>query len=128
MDIPHDLRNGDFEETMNLLTCIMDQEGTMAIEFSFVVLLNACAGIAALRHGDLLQARVEKLGFKNRVIVGNGLINILGKQIAETMDPCDMGTYALLLNIYAKACIWDGVTTIRKMMREIYVKKQARVS
>ncbi|KEH25501.1 PPR superfamily protein, putative [Medicago truncatula] len=76
MDIPHDLRNGDFEETMNLLTCIMDQEGTMAIEFSFVVLLNACAGIAALRHGDLLQARVEKLGFKNRVIVGNGLEHI----------------------------------------------------
>lgn len=78
MDIPHDLRNGDFEETMNLLTCI-DQEGTMAIEFSFVVLLNACAGIAALRHGDLLQARVEKLVFKNRVIVGNGLINMYSK-------------------------------------------------
>jgi pentatricopeptide repeat protein len=266
------LQNGDFEETLNLLTC-MDQEGTMANEFTFAVLLNACAGIAALKHGDILHARVEKLGFKNRVIVGNGLINMysksgsidssynvffdmmhrdiitwnamicgysqhglgkqallvfqdmvstgecpnhvtfvgvlsacahlalvkeglyylnqrmkhfkvepglehytcvvavlcraglleeaenymkttqvkwdvvawrvllnacnvhrnysLGKRIAETilqMDPRDVGTYTLLSNMYAKARSWDGVTTIRKMMRERNVKKEPGVS
>ncbi|WJX75229.1 hypothetical protein P8452_58780 [Trifolium repens] len=266
------LQNGDFEETLNLLTC-MDQEGTMANEFTFAVLLNACAGIATLKHGDILHARVEKLGFKNRVIVGNGLINMysksgsidssynvffdmmhrdiitwnamicgysqhglgkqallvfqdmvstgecpnhvtfvgvlsacahlalvkegfyylnqlmkhfkvepglehytcvvavlcqaglleeaenfmkttqvkwdvvawrvllnacnvhrnysLGKRIAETilqMDPRDVGTYTLLSNMYAKARSWDGVTTIRKMMRERNVKKEPGVS
>ncbi|MCI13726.1 pentatricopeptide repeat-containing protein, partial [Trifolium medium] len=72
------LQNGDFEETLNLLTC-MDQEGTMANEFTFAVLLNACAGIAALKHGDILHGRVEKLGFKNRVVVGNALINMYSK-------------------------------------------------
>jgi pentatricopeptide repeat protein len=266
------LQNGDFEETLNLLTC-MDQEGIMANEFTFAVLLNACAGIAVLKHGDILHARVEKLGFKNRVIVGNGLINMysksgsidssynvffdmmhrdiitwnamicgysqhglgkqallvfqdmvstgecpnhvtfvgvlsacahlalvkegfyyldqlmkhfkvepglehytcvvavlcqaglleeaenfmkttqvkwdvvawrvllnacnvhrnysLGKRIAETilqMDPRDVGTYTLLSNMYAKARSWDGVTTIRKMMRERNVKKEPGVS
>jgi pentatricopeptide repeat protein len=266
------LQNGDFEETLNLLTC-MDQEGTMANEFTFAVLLNACAGIATLKHGDILHARVEKLGFKNRVIVGNGLINMysksgsidssynvffdmmhrdiitwnamicgysqhglgkqallvfqdmvstgecpnhvtfvgvlsacahlalvkegfyylnqlmkhfkvepglehytcvvavlcqaglleeadnfmkttqvkwdvvawrvllnacnvhrnysLGKRIAETilqMDPRDVGTYTLLSNMYAKARSWDGVTTIRKMMRERNLKKEPGVS
>jgi pentatricopeptide repeat protein len=266
------LQNGDFEETLNLFTC-MDQEGIMANEFTFAVLLNACAGIAALKHGDILHARVEKLGFKNRVIVGNGLINMysksgsidssynvffdmmhrdiitwnamicgysqhglgkqallvfqdmvstgecpnhvtfvgvlsacahlalvkegfyylnqlmkhfkvepglehytcvvavlcraglleeaenymkttqvkwdvvawrvllnacnvhrnysLGKRIAETilqMDPRDVGTYTLLSNMYAKARSWDGVTTIRKMMRERNLKKEPGVS
>ncbi|PNX82106.1 pentatricopeptide repeat-containing protein at5g39680-like protein [Trifolium pratense] len=266
------LQNGDFEETLNLLTC-MDQEGTMPNEFTFAVLLNACAGIAALKHGDILHGRVEKLGFKNHVIVGNALINMysksgsidssynvffdmmhrniitwnamicgysqhglgkqallvfqdmvstgecpnhvtfvgvlsacahlalvkegfyylnqlmkhfkiepglehytcvvavlcraglleeaenfmkttqvkwdvvswrvllnacnvhrnysLGKQIAETilqMDPRDVGTYTLLSNMYAKARSWDGVTTIRKLMRERNVKKEPGVS
>ncbi|MCI38504.1 pentatricopeptide repeat-containing protein, partial [Trifolium medium] len=72
------LQNGDFEETLNLLTC-MNQEGTMANKFTFAVLLNACAGIAALKHGDILHARVEKLGFKNCVIVGNALIDMYSK-------------------------------------------------
>jgi len=72
------LQNGEFEETLNLLTC-MDREGTVPNEFTFAVLLNACAGMAALRHGDLLHARVEKLGIKNRVIVGNALINMYSK-------------------------------------------------
>ncbi|MCI10816.1 pentatricopeptide repeat-containing protein, partial [Trifolium medium] len=71
-------QNGDFEETLNLLTC-MDQEGTMANEITFEVLLKACAGIAALKHGDIFHGRVEKLGFKNCVIVGNALINMYSK-------------------------------------------------
>lgn len=267
------LQNGDFEETLDLLTC-MDREGTMANEFTFAVLLNACAGIAALRQGDLLHARIEKLGFKNRLIIGNALINMysksgsidyssdvfdemtyrdiitwnamicgysqhglgkqallvfqdmvctgecpnyvtfvgvlsacahlslvkegfyylnqlmkhfkiepglehytcqvavlcraglledaenfmlttthvkwdvvawrvllnacnvhrnysLGKRIAETilrMNPRDVGTYTLLSNMYAKARSWDGVTKIRKMMRERNVKKEPGVS
>lgn len=267
------LQNGDFEESLNLLTC-MDREGTvMANEYTFAVLLNACAGIAALGHGDLLHARVEKLGFKNHVIVRNALINMysksgsigssydvffdmkkrdiitwnamicgyshhglgkqallvfqdmvsagecpnhvtfvgvlsacahlalvqqgfyylnqvmerfkiepglehytcmvallcraglleeaenfmkttqvkwdvvawrvllnacnvrrnysLGNRIAETilqMDPRDVGTYTLLSNMYAKASSWDGVSTIRKMMRERNVKKEPGVS
>lgn len=72
------LQNGYFEETLNLFTC-MDQEDTLPNEYTFAVLLNACAGIAALRHGDLLHARVEKLGFKNHVIVRNALINMYSK-------------------------------------------------
>ncbi|GAU14148.1 hypothetical protein TSUD_169730 [Trifolium subterraneum] len=241
------LQNGDFEETLNLLTC-MDQEGTMANEFIFQALLNSCAGIAALKHGDIFHGRVEKLGFKNHVIVGNALINMysksgcigssynvffnmmhrdiitwndmicgysqhgLGKQallvfqdmvstrecpshvtfvgvlsacthladveegfyylkqmkhfkiesglehytcvvkvlcraglledaenfmkttqvkwdvVAWRIDPRDVGTCTLLSNMNAKAGNWDGVTTIRKMMRERNVKKEPRVS
>jgi hypothetical protein len=55
----------------------------------------------------------------------------MGKRIAETilqMNPCDVGTYTLLSNMYAKARSWDGVTTIRKMMRERNLKKEPGVS
>ncbi|KAG5008071.1 hypothetical protein JHK85_026613 [Glycine max] len=117
------LQNGYFEESLNLFTC-MDREG-----------------IAALRHGDLLHARVEKLGFKNHVIVKwdvvawRTLLNAchvhrnydLGRRIAESvlqMDPHDVGTYTLLSNMYAKARRWDGVVTIRKLMRERNIKKE----
>lgn len=266
------LQNGYFEESLNLFTC-MDREGTLPNEYTFAVLLNACAGIAALRHGDLLHARVEKLGFKNHVIVRNALINMysksgsidssynvftdmiyrdiitwnamicgyshhglgkqalqvfqdmvsaeecpnyvtfigvlsayshlglvkegfyylnhlmrnfkiepglehytcmvallsraglldeaenfmkttqvkwdvvawrtllnachvhrnydLGRRIAESvlqMDPHDVGTYTLLSNMYAKARRWDGVVTIRKLMRERNIKKEPGAS
>lgn len=266
------LQNGYFEESLNLFTC-MDRDGTPPNEYTFAVLLNACASIAALRHGDLLHARVEKLGFKDYVIVTNALINMysksgsidssynafsdmihrdiitwnamicgyshhglgkqalqvfqdmmsarecpnyvtfigvlsacahlglvkegfyylnqlmknfkiepglehytcmiallcrvgmlddaekfmkttqvkwdvvawrtllnachvhrnyaLGRRIAESvlqMDPSDVGTYTLLSNMYAKARRWDGVVTIRKLMRERSIKKEPGVS
>ena len=72
------LQNGYFEETLNLFTR-MDQEDTLPNEYTFAVLINACAGIAALGHGDLLHARVEKLGFKNHIIVRIALINMYSK-------------------------------------------------
>ncbi|XP_027351914.1 pentatricopeptide repeat-containing protein At5g39680 [Abrus precatorius] len=72
------LQNGYFEETLNLFAC-MDGDDTLPNEYTVAVLFNACAGIAALKHGDLLHARVEKLGFKNHVIVGNALINMYSK-------------------------------------------------
>lgn len=72
------LQNRYFEETLDLLTC-MDQEDTLPNECTFKVLLGACAGIALLKHGDLLHARLEKLGFKNYVIVNNALINMYSK-------------------------------------------------
>lgn len=266
------LQNGYFEESLNLFTC-MDRDGIPPNEYTFAVLLNACAGIAALRHGDLLHSRVEKLGFKDHVIVRNALINMysksgsidssynvfidmkcrdiitwnalicgyshhglgkqalqvfqdmvsagecpnyvtfigvlsacahlglvkegfyylnqlmksfkiepglehytcmvallskvglldeaenfmkttqvkwdvvawrtllnachvhrnygLGRQIAESvlqMDPHDVGTYTLLSNMYAKARRWDGVVTIRKLMRERNIKKEPGAS
>ncbi|KAL1329894.1 hypothetical protein HN51_047075 [Arachis hypogaea] len=72
------LQNGYFEETLNLFTS-MDREDTPPNEFTFAVLINACAGIAALGHGDLLHAQVEKFGFKNHIIVRNALINMYSK-------------------------------------------------
>ncbi|MED6170421.1 hypothetical protein PIB30_030727 [Stylosanthes scabra] len=71
-------QNGYFEETLNLFTG-MDREETLPNECTFTVLINACAGIAALGHGDVLHAQVEKFGFKNHINVRNALINMYSK-------------------------------------------------
>ncbi|KAK2994617.1 hypothetical protein RJ640_025671 [Escallonia rubra] len=56
---------------------------------------------------------------------------VLGKQVAEIvlhMDPDDVGTYTLLSNMHAKAKSWDGVATIRKLMRRRDIKKEPGLS
>ncbi|KAI4381559.1 hypothetical protein MLD38_007620 [Melastoma candidum] len=54
-----------------------------------------------------------------------------GQRIAEIvlgMYPNDVGTYTLLSNLYAKARRWDGVVTIRKLLRERSIKKEPGAS
>ena len=72
------LQNGHFEETLNLFTK-MELEDTRPNEFTFAVLLNACASLVALAYGDLLHGRIVMSGFKNHLIVGNALINMYSK-------------------------------------------------
>eukprot|EP00257_Ricinus_communis_P021656 XP_015581191.1 pentatricopeptide repeat-containing protein At5g39680 isoform X2 [Ricinus communis] len=240
--------NGCFEKALNLFAK-MQFEDTRANEITFAVLLNASAGLSALRHGHLLHACIEKSGFKDHIIVGNALINMyakggiiksayiifsdminrdvitwnamicgyshhglgilsacshlgmvqegfyylnylmkqnaiepglehytcilgllsragrlddawnfmksipvqwdavawrtllnachvhqnydLGMRVAELvlqMDSNDVGTYILLSNMYAKTKRWDGVVKMRKLMRDINIKKEPGVS
>lgn len=71
-------QNGFFEEALNLLP-EMENECVPANDYTFVVLLNCCAALSALRHGYLLHALVQKSGFKNHTNVGNALINMYSK-------------------------------------------------
>ncbi|KAL6960779.1 hypothetical protein U1Q18_038542 [Sarracenia purpurea var. burkii] len=72
------LQNGCFEEAL-ILFFHMELECVMPNEYTFAVLLNSCAGLTALGHGNSVHARVEKSGFKHHVIVGNALINMYAK-------------------------------------------------
>ncbi|KAF5958553.1 hypothetical protein HYC85_005778 [Camellia sinensis] len=72
------LQNGCFEEALKLFFH-MEFEGIMPNEYTFAVLLNSCAGLSALGHGNSVHARAVKSGFKNHVIVGNALINMYAK-------------------------------------------------
>ncbi|KAK6928173.1 Pentatricopeptide repeat [Dillenia turbinata] len=72
------LQNACFEEAINLL-CEMDASDIQPNDYTLAVLLNCCAGLSALKHGELLHARAEKMGFRNHVIVANALINMYAK-------------------------------------------------
>ncbi|KAJ6290323.1 hypothetical protein OIU78_026114 [Salix suchowensis] len=60
-------QNGCFEEALNLFSK-MEQENVKSNEFTHAVLLNACAGLSALRNGSLLHGHSEKSGFKHHVM------------------------------------------------------------
>ncbi|KAF5182333.1 Pentatricopeptide repeat-containing protein [Thalictrum thalictroides] len=71
-------QNGCFEEALNLCP-EMVLEGVQPNEYSYAVMINSCAGLSALRHGDMLNAHALKAGFKNYLIVANALINMYSK-------------------------------------------------
>eukprot|EP01018_Ginkgo_biloba_P022487 Gb_36081 [translate_table: standard] len=51
----------------------------------------------------------------------------LGKHVAERifeLEPQKAGTYVTLSNIYANAGMWDNVAKVRKMMKDVGVKKE----
>jgi hypothetical protein len=55
----------------------------------------------------------------------------LGSRVAEQilqLKPNDVGTYVLLSNMYAKANRWDGVVKVRKLMKNMGVRKEPGVS
>ncbi|KAI9100310.1 hypothetical protein K1719_024528 [Acacia pycnantha] len=93
------LQNGHFEETLNLFR-IMDCKDAAPNECTFSVLLNACAGLALLSHGDTLHARVEKAGFKNHLTVTNALINMYSKT----------GSIDSAYNVFSNMVYRDGIT------------------
>ncbi|KAI8533993.1 hypothetical protein RHMOL_Rhmol10G0054400 [Rhododendron molle] len=67
-----------FEEVLKLFP-YMEHEGVMPNEFTFAVLLNSCASLSALGHGNSVHTRAVKSGFKHHVTVGNSLINLYTK-------------------------------------------------
>jgi pentatricopeptide repeat protein len=55
----------------------------------------------------------------------------LGYRVAEQilqLKPNDVGTYVLLSSMYAKANRWDGVVKVRKLMKNMGVRKEPGVS
>lgn len=72
------LQNGCFEEALKLFL-EMELEGIVPNEYTFAVLLNACAGLSALGYGNSLHAQAKKSGFRGHLIVGNALINMYSK-------------------------------------------------
>lgn len=76
--ITANFQNSCFEEALNLFAK-MKLQGAKPNEITFAVLLNASAGLSALRNGHLLHACIEKSGFKDHIVVGNALINMYAK-------------------------------------------------
>ncbi|KAI3873302.1 hypothetical protein MKX03_000949 [Papaver bracteatum] len=63
-------QNGCFEDAL-ILFLKMELAGVLPNEFTFAVMLNCCAGLSALRSGDLFNSRAEKffldMGNRNNV-------------------------------------------------------------
>ncbi|KAJ7527991.1 hypothetical protein O6H91_16G079700 [Diphasiastrum complanatum] len=57
----------------------MKQEGVQPDNVTFVLLLKACASLAALEQGKQLHSEIIKRGFQSDVVVGNTLVDMYAK-------------------------------------------------
>ncbi|KAK8945134.1 Pentatricopeptide repeat-containing protein [Platanthera zijinensis] len=67
-----------FEETLKLFVEML-ADGVQPTEFTYAVVLSACASLAALSNGNLLNAHALKLGYNAHLTVGSALINMYSK-------------------------------------------------
>ncbi|KAJ7298413.1 hypothetical protein O6H91_Y582700 [Diphasiastrum complanatum] len=70
--------SGEVEEAINLFQQ-MQETGLASDKVLFVVVLKACASLAALEQGKQLQSEIIKRGFQSDVIVGSTLVNMYAK-------------------------------------------------
>jgi pentatricopeptide repeat protein len=72
------MKEGQPEKTMQLFQQ-MQQEGISPNEFTFVPVINACAGLGALEDGRLVHEQLIQSGCKFDVFVGNSLVDMYAK-------------------------------------------------
>ncbi|KAJ7551523.1 hypothetical protein O6H91_06G018700 [Diphasiastrum complanatum] len=97
------------EEAMNLFQQ-MQKAGIAPDKVAFVVVLKACARIAALEHGKQLHSDIIKSGFESEVVIGNALIDMYAKcgcleqasQVFNNMCERDVVSWTAMITGYAK--------------------------
>ncbi|CAM8906084.1 unnamed protein product [Rhodiola kirilowii] len=96
-----------FEESLNLLIDMLAEE-ILPNEYTFAVLLNSCASLSSIGHGDALHALIEKSGYNDDVSIGNTLIYMYSKSgdiesAAKTfagMSKMDVVTWNMMITGY----------------------------
>ncbi|KAJ7551491.1 hypothetical protein O6H91_06G017400 [Diphasiastrum complanatum] len=103
----------------------MRQEDLQPNYVTYVVLLNACASIAALEQGKQLHAHIIKSGFDLDVVLGNTLVNFYTKcgsiehalQVFNDMHERDVVSWNAMIAGYAKQGLGKEVLTLLEQMQ-----------
>ncbi|KAJ7297813.1 hypothetical protein O6H91_Y035300 [Diphasiastrum complanatum] len=88
----------------------MKEEGVQPDNVTYVVLLKACASIAALEQGKKLHSDIIKSGFESDVIVGSTLVDMYAKcgriedarQVFNNMHEQDLVSWTAIIAGYAQ--------------------------
>ncbi|CAM6004365.1 unnamed protein product, partial [Sphagnum balticum] len=101
---------GEYEKTMELFKQ-MQKRGMRPDRFTFVPVLNACAGLRALEEGRRAHQLIMQTGCEADVFVGNSLIDMYAKcgsmeeasrLIMQTGCEADVFVGSSLIDMYAK--------------------------
>ncbi|XP_058074751.1 pentatricopeptide repeat-containing protein At4g39530-like [Magnolia sinica] len=115
-------RDGAFE-----LFELMKQEEVNRDYFSYVGILSACAGSAALMQGMCIHAHIVRSGLESDVSVGNSLVDMYAKcgsirdssKVFDTMVIRDVVSWNAMVSGYAQhGCANKALELFEQMQRE----------
>ncbi|KAJ7541471.1 hypothetical protein O6H91_10G061300 [Diphasiastrum complanatum] len=104
----------------------MIQEGVQTNNFTFVLLLKACASIAALEHGKQLHAQIIKSGFASDVIVGSALVDMYAKcgcledarEVFDNIIERDLGLWNAVIAGYVQQGLQKEALALYEQMKQ----------
>ncbi|KAJ7571470.1 hypothetical protein O6H91_01G164100 [Diphasiastrum complanatum] len=117
-------RNGLGKEALALYEQ-MRQEGVQPNNVTFVLLLKACASLAALEQGKQLHSDIIKRGFKSDVIVGNTLVDMYSKcgctedarELFNNMSERDVVSWNAMIGGYAQNGLGKEALALFELMQ-----------
>ncbi|KAJ7540216.1 hypothetical protein O6H91_10G005600 [Diphasiastrum complanatum] len=105
----------------------MKQKGVQPDNVTFVLLLKACASLAALEQGKQLHSEIIKRGFQSDVVVGNTLVDMYAKcgstedarELFDNMSERDVVSWNAMIAGYAKnGLAQEALALFEQMQRE----------
>ncbi|KAJ7528126.1 hypothetical protein O6H91_16G085100 [Diphasiastrum complanatum] len=104
----------------------MKLEGVQINDVTFVVLLKACASIAALEKGKQLHSHIIKSGFESDVIVGSTLIDMYAKcgcienacEVFKNVNERDVVSWNAMIAGYTQHGLGKDALALYEQMRQ----------
>ncbi|KAJ7540077.1 hypothetical protein O6H91_10G001000 [Diphasiastrum complanatum] len=108
----------------------MKQEGMQPNNVTFVLLLNACASLAALEQGKQLHSEIIKRGFQSDVIVGRTLVDMYAKcgctedarGLFDNMTERDVVSWTAMIAGYAQNGLGKEALALYEKMKQAGVQ------
>ncbi|KAJ7241242.1 hypothetical protein O6H91_Y438100 [Diphasiastrum complanatum] len=119
-------QNGLAQEALALFEQ-MKQEGVHPDNATFVLLLKACANLAALEQGKQLHSEIIERGFQSDVLVGSTLVGMYAKcgwtedarELFDNMSERDVVSWTAMIAGYAQnGLAQEALTLFEQMQRE----------
>ncbi|KAJ7205384.1 hypothetical protein O6H91_Y485300 [Diphasiastrum complanatum] len=105
----------------------MKQEGMQPNNVTFVLLLKACANLAALEQGKQLHSEIIKRGFQSDVVVSSTLVDMYAKcgctedarKLFDNMSERDVVSWSAMIAGYAQnGLAQEALALFEQMQRE----------
>ncbi|KAJ7524559.1 hypothetical protein O6H91_17G011300 [Diphasiastrum complanatum] len=104
----------------------MKQEGMQPDNVTFVLLLKACASLAALEQGKQLHSDIIKRGFQSDVIVGSTLVDMYAKcgctedarEVFNNMSERDVVSWTAMIAGYAQNGLGKEALALYEQMKQ----------
>ncbi|KAJ7527173.1 hypothetical protein O6H91_16G040000 [Diphasiastrum complanatum] len=119
-------QNGLCKEALTLYE-EMKQEGVHPDNVTFVLLLKACANLAALEQGKQLHSEIRKRGFQSNVVVCSTLVDMYAKcgctedarELFDNMSEQDVVSWTVMIAGYAQnGLAQEALALFEQMQRE----------